>query len=514
MAANNNIGLNNNQPTLVVIDAQPRAVRDYFLPVPALINMVQHNQFGRLATEDPNIHLAIFLEVCAIVKMNGVTDDAIRLRLFPSSLRDRVRKWLQSMQPCSISTWDEMARKFMVKFFPPSKSAQLRSEIGQFRHLDSEPFYEAWERSKDLLRHYPQHGYESWMQVSIFYNGLNGPTRTLIDAAVGGALLSKHITEAINLLEEMATNSYNWPNERNTHKKLAGLHEVDPMTNIAAQISALSNQEAALVNHKNTSTVENVVAASTSQGPEMSIEQAQYMAYKTYNNNYRGNPMPNYYHPGLRNHENLSYGNTKNVLQLPSGFNTQQQEDKKYLEDILGTFMIESKKRFNKNEARLNNIETHISNMDASMKNIEVQVRKLANVSSNQADTENTCNMVESCNSNEDNRETNHNEKTKKPRDKKKLKEEFLIGKQVLVIHSKFKSLTSNVISRWKDPFKFKELLPCGLVSIKSEKGEILKVHKRKLKACTDELRRPYQPPRGNDDDPPANDGRGRAMDP
>ncbi|XP_060965621.1 uncharacterized protein LOC115720188 [Cannabis sativa] len=384
MAANNNIGLNNNQPAPAAADAQPRVVRDYCLPVVNENLTCIANQslllFGGLATEDPNIHLAIFMEVCAIVKMNGVTDDAIRLRLFPSSLRDRVRKWLQSLQPCSITTWDEMARKFMVKCFPPSKSAQLRSEIGQFRQLESEHFYEAWERSKDLLRHYPQHGYESWMQVSIFYNGLNGPTRTIIDVVVGGALLSKHITEAINLLEEMATNSYNWPNERNTHKKLAGLHEVDPMTNIAAQISALSNQEAALVNHKNTSTVENVVAASTSQGPEMSIEQAQYMAYKTYNNNYRGNPMPNYYHPGLRNHENLSYGNTKNVLQLPSGFNTQQQEEKKYLEDILGTFMIESKKRFNKNETKLDNIETHISNMDSSMKNIEVQVRKLANV--------------------------------------------------------------------------------------------------------------------------------------
>uniref|UniRef100_A0A803P9R0 Uncharacterized protein n=1 Tax=Cannabis sativa TaxID=3483 RepID=A0A803P9R0_CANSA len=150
------------------------------------------------------------------------------------------------------------------------------------------------------------------------------------------------------------------------------------MTNIAAQISALSNQVAALVAQKNTSTVENVVAASTSQGPKMSIEQAQYMANEPYNNNYQGNPMPNYYHPGLRNHENLSYGNTKNLLQPPPGFNAQQQPEKKSLEDILGTFMMESSKRFNKNEVRLENIETHISNMDASMKNIEIQVGQLA----------------------------------------------------------------------------------------------------------------------------------------
>uniref|UniRef100_A0A803QBJ1 Uncharacterized protein n=1 Tax=Cannabis sativa TaxID=3483 RepID=A0A803QBJ1_CANSA len=115
MAANNNNGLNNNQPAPAAVDAQPRVVRDYCLPMvyenvtgifnpviaannfelkSSLINMVQQNQFGGLATEYPNIHLAIFLEVCATVKMNGVTDDAIRLQLFSFSLRDRARSWL------------------------------------------------------------------------------------------------------------------------------------------------------------------------------------------------------------------------------------------------------------------------------------------------------------------------------------------------------------------------------------------------------------------------------------
>uniref|UniRef100_A0A803P9R1 Uncharacterized protein n=1 Tax=Cannabis sativa TaxID=3483 RepID=A0A803P9R1_CANSA len=110
--ANNNNGLNNNQPAPAAADAQPQAIRDYCLLVVnenltdianpviaannfelkhALINLVKHNQFGGLATEDPNIHLPIFLEVCATVKMNDVTDDAIRLGLFPFSLRDRAR---------------------------------------------------------------------------------------------------------------------------------------------------------------------------------------------------------------------------------------------------------------------------------------------------------------------------------------------------------------------------------------------------------------------------------------
>ncbi|XP_062073710.1 uncharacterized protein LOC133777959 [Humulus lupulus] len=89
--------------------------------------------------------------------------------------------------------------------------------------------------------------------------------------------------------------------------------------------------------------------------------------------------MPNYYHPGLRNHENFSYANNKNVLQPPPGFNSQQQQEKKQsLEEILGTFIMESNKRFGKKEARLDNIETHMTNMGASMKKIETQVGQLA----------------------------------------------------------------------------------------------------------------------------------------
>ena len=76
---------------------------------PGVINMVQQNQYGGLPSEDPNIHLAMFLEICDTIKMNGVPDDVIRLRLFPFSLRDKARGWLQSLQPRSITTWEELA---------------------------------------------------------------------------------------------------------------------------------------------------------------------------------------------------------------------------------------------------------------------------------------------------------------------------------------------------------------------------------------------------------------------
>ena len=56
-----------------------------------LISIVQQSQFGGTPLEDPNLHLSVFLEVCETLKLNGLSIDAIRLRLFPFSLRDKAR---------------------------------------------------------------------------------------------------------------------------------------------------------------------------------------------------------------------------------------------------------------------------------------------------------------------------------------------------------------------------------------------------------------------------------------
>lgn len=64
---------------------------------PTLINMVQQNQYEGLSHEGPKIHLAMFLEVYDIVKMKGVDQNLIHMRLFPFSLRDKAKGWLQSL---------------------------------------------------------------------------------------------------------------------------------------------------------------------------------------------------------------------------------------------------------------------------------------------------------------------------------------------------------------------------------------------------------------------------------
>ncbi|GKV39994.1 hypothetical protein SLEP1_g47678 [Rubroshorea leprosula] len=75
-----------------------------------------------------------------------------------------------------------------------------------------------------------------------FYNGLFPNNCTMLDAAAGGSLMSKHADEGYNLIEEMASNSYQWGSERSHIKKNVGIYGVDAFTALTAQIEALNQK--------------------------------------------------------------------------------------------------------------------------------------------------------------------------------------------------------------------------------------------------------------------------------
>ena len=80
------------------------------------------------------------------------------------------------------------------------------------------------------------------MKVHHFYNGLSAPTRTLIDASIGGAIMGKNEVEACQILENIALNNYQWPVESVALKKQVGTYDLDVFTNLATQVSTLSKQ--------------------------------------------------------------------------------------------------------------------------------------------------------------------------------------------------------------------------------------------------------------------------------
>ena len=228
-------------PTIVqsAIRRPPIQVNNFELKGVTL-QMLNNIQFHRLLSENPNAHLISFIEVCDTVKYNGVTEEALRLRLFPLSLSDRAKHWLTSQPPDSITSWNDLVQKFLTKFFPPMKIAQLVQEINTFRQFERENLAKAWERFHELLRRCPHHRLINWMHVHMFYNGLSDSARTIIDASAGGALMKKTRDQAYEILEDTATNTNHWPRDRSTPRKPLAGADTDVISNLVNHVVQLT----------------------------------------------------------------------------------------------------------------------------------------------------------------------------------------------------------------------------------------------------------------------------------
>ena len=97
---------------------QPAVEANNFELKPALITMVQQNQFTSHPTEDPNEHLGRFLRRANTVKLNGVRSEVIKLHLFPFSLRDITATWYESLPYDSVDTWEELVEAYLGRFSP------------------------------------------------------------------------------------------------------------------------------------------------------------------------------------------------------------------------------------------------------------------------------------------------------------------------------------------------------------------------------------------------------------
>ncbi|XP_017970470.1 PREDICTED: uncharacterized protein LOC108660713 [Theobroma cacao] len=358
--------INNGNNAINMVPEANRALRDYVIPLlqglhqsimrpsinannfeikSAYIQMIQYSvQFSGLPTDDPNAHLINFLEIYDTFKYNGVTNDAIRLRLFPFSLRDK-----------------------------PVKTAKLRNDITSFTQFDGESLYEAWERFKKLLRRCPHHGIPNWLQVQTFYNGLVGSIKTTIDAAAGGALMSKNVADAYNLLEEMASNNYQWPSERLGSRKAVGAYEIDAIGNLAAQVAALSKK----IDTLGVYVVQNSCVVGENYGDGHSSDQCSYdsasVQFVGNFNKQQNNPYSNTYNPGWRNHPNFSWNNntgpSNSNPNVPPGFQQQSRppipEKKSQVEELILQYMSKT--------------DPIIQSYGASLRNLETQMGQLAN---------------------------------------------------------------------------------------------------------------------------------------
>ncbi|KAL6178971.1 hypothetical protein ACLB2K_050487 [Fragaria x ananassa] len=94
-------------------------------------------------SEDPNVHIREFLDICKLQTIANLPPEGLKLLLFPFSLKDDAKRWLYSLPAGIITTWYGMVKKFLKQFFPAQLTKKLRREIQNFTQKDGDTLYEA-----------------------------------------------------------------------------------------------------------------------------------------------------------------------------------------------------------------------------------------------------------------------------------------------------------------------------------------------------------------------------------
>ncbi|RDX98443.1 hypothetical protein CR513_18630, partial [Mucuna pruriens] len=113
-------------------------------------------KFHGLSREDPHKHLKEFHVVCSTMRPQGISEDYIKMKVFPFSLDGAAKDWLY-LQPVLFNTWGDMKRTFLEKFFLASRTASIRKEICGIRQHIGKTLHEYWERFNKLCATCPHH---------------------------------------------------------------------------------------------------------------------------------------------------------------------------------------------------------------------------------------------------------------------------------------------------------------------------------------------------------------------
>ena len=195
----------------------------------------------------------------------------------------------------------------------------------------------------------PYHGFDTWMLVNHFYDGMSPAMKQLLETMCGGDFLSKNPDEAMDFLNYVAETSKGWdePNPRevermkHTVNPRGGIYSLTEDVEIKAKLSTL-NKRMEELEQRNQQEVRVVTETSMSDQPCFNCQSTSHQGehcpisplvrdLMVENVNVVGQNRPptnaqysNTYNPNWKNHPNLAW-KPKPPVYVPPRAHQQQQ---------------------------------------------------------------------------------------------------------------------------------------------------------------------------------------------
>ncbi|RVW11736.1 hypothetical protein CK203_113037 [Vitis vinifera] len=117
---------------------------------------------------------------------------------------------------------------------------------------ENEKFHECWERYMESINACPHHGFDTWLLVSYFYDGMSSSMKQILETMCGGDFMSKNPDEAMDFLSYVAEVSRGWdePNSREkgkfpsqqTQNPKAGMYMLSEDVDMKAKVATLARR--------------------------------------------------------------------------------------------------------------------------------------------------------------------------------------------------------------------------------------------------------------------------------
>ncbi|RVW28476.1 Transposon Tf2-12 polyprotein [Vitis vinifera] len=275
-------------PSCIVPPTEQLVIRPYLVPLLPT--------FHGMESENPYAHIKEFEDVCNTFQEGGASIDLMRLKLFPFTLKDKAKIWVNSLRPRSIRSWTDLQAEFLKKFFPTHRTNGLKRQISNFSAKENEKFYECWERYMEAINACPHHGFDTWLLLKFQGDGMNQPKekwgkmKSQLNAfnAKAGMYTLKEDDDMKAKLAAMT--------RRLEELELKRIHEVQVVVEAPVQVKLCPNCQS--YEHL----VEECPAISVER--EMYRDQANVVGQFKPNNNA---PYGNTYNSSWRNHPNFSW---------------------------------------------------------------------------------------------------------------------------------------------------------------------------------------------------------------
>ncbi|XP_050875745.1 uncharacterized protein LOC127079407 [Lathyrus oleraceus] len=273
------------------------------------------------------------------LKIDGHTEEAKKLRMFPFTLAEEAEEWFYSLPASSITSWKEMEKAFVNEYFP----------------------------------------------ASMFVNGLKIKTKQLIDTTAGGSTNFSTATGIKKIIEAIATNEHMELYDR-CQSKPEGVIDLKLETNkiriedtIAAEVDKklkalnIGTQQMAQVQPVPT------VCCETCSGPHQTVyyfatpQQVEEIKFLK-----QINPYSNTYSSGWKNHPNFSWKDQKGTAHQHGQYQTQYQQQQQQHALKKADWEISIERMAVHNVQFQEETRNNQKNTTPSIKNLEVQMSQIA----------------------------------------------------------------------------------------------------------------------------------------